>query len=229
MSNPENGAVPVAEPERLRPLGAIRTDLDEVDQEVRKLRRRMDLMQKQMDRLLHRRKALVDEEAALITADLIASARERGIDWAALLSPDAPDGKALTRLREQALSGLGIQGSGIWADNNQPALKISLIRDSKTCLDRTENAIRILSPALLPHADGMIWWGVLEQTLSSSGVHLLKTSPDLSRAVLSIRTYGRVRNQELGNLRAALEHIQKHHWYQEAEEDPDDEHAARDF
>lgn len=151
----------------------------------------------------------VQEQISALLAERMGS----NPDWAVLLAEENSD--ILHKPREIAISALGLFPTGRWTDTGQPVAKV-MIRAGRLeqSLKQTREAVEILTPFYTPHADGYVWFGIFEHSLSEHGIYVLKVLPDLSEVKIEITRYHRTSVVRTAvSLDEALQFIGKNLYY----------------
>jgi multidrug efflux pump subunit AcrA (membrane-fusion protein) len=142
-----------------------------------------------------------------------AQAAARGVDWPELLL----EGKGMLhhKDRERILSALGLTSFGFFPETLQRCVALQVARDRSDEVDNLMESLDVVMPHVLP-VDGWCSIKVLEHSHSGENYHL-RFLPDRSQyQVVNLRL--RTPDIELttADLRDALTHIQRHHFFDDA-------------
>jgi hypothetical protein len=165
-------------------------------------------------RILAETSALDDVRAELRRRELtVAQAAARGVDWPVLLQEG--NGRALHKERERVLQAMGLASAGFFPDTLQRCLCIMMHRDCDGEVAALADSLDVVMPHLLP-VDGWCALKVLEHRESGDCYHL-RFRPDRSQyQVVNLRLRAPDVELATADLRAALAHIQRHHFYDDA-------------
>lgn len=168
----------------------------------------------------------LDEQDAL---DLIRS--WRGVpDWSVLL--EAERGMSLYKLMDFMLDRLGFRSSGMWGDTKQVTLHFGIAaKDDPTeaaaYVARIRRTIEQIAPFVLPHGDGLLWFGINGADTDNCALEL-RMSPDLKSVKIVRLHYGEIDEEQVfSGLGEALFHLQDKHpsddafeWHQDPADAP---------
>lgn len=145
------------------------------------------------------------------------------IDWPAAIRRHATgdDTSAMSRAIGLELGKrFSMNAEGYWGDTRDAAFQVKVLEGDPDSARMNVEGIVFLTPMLKPHADGFVWFGIFEYTLSEHGIYRLKVSPDLSDAMI-IRATGSY-EREVARFTCsspgsavvqAVEYIAQHHSY----------------
>jgi hypothetical protein len=166
-------------------------------------------------------KQIAAEEAALTAAEhelrrrnlTAAQAVARGIDWPDLLL----EGKGMLhhKDRERVLQALGLTSFGFFPETLQRCLAIQVDRDRPGEVDSLAESLDVVMPHILP-VDGWCSLKILEHSQSGDNYHL-RFLPDRSQyEVVNLRLRAPEVEFSTADLREALAHVQRHHFFDDA-------------
>lgn len=193
----------------------MRDALGDVEAKIAALVAERQGIHKQMAPLCARLSALAEELCPL--------REERGrlkyggaLDWREVVRALASDDAAsafLSRRVEQELDRFDMLPDGYWADTCEASLQLSVRRTSESEA-KCSAGVRFFGPLLTPHADGLVWFGLLEHTCSRHGSYTLKVKPDMREVRLCVVEWGHERLiKSFQSPEKAVKYIRKHHWY----------------
>jgi hypothetical protein len=149
----------------------------------------------------------LDEEENLAT---IRSWRGKP-DWPAIMRSGVMTSTWM--LRKAFLERMGFRIGNDWSDVDQCVVHVQVPAgtdpaSSAAHVDRVRNSIEMLLPALVPHADGLVWFGISGENIENCAMEL-KVSRDLTQVqVVTMRHQRAVEVVECAGLGDALYHIQ---------------------
>jgi len=125
------------------------------------------------------------------------------------------------KARQKYWRGKGLWNSGYFPELNQVNLKMMLYKGKEDNLEQTISTLEEVIPMLKVHK-GVKRLGIFEHTCSEDGswsVEITDTSYDL----ILHRYHRKSTEKSFDNLRALVEYVQKHHYYEDSDNNEDDE------
>lgn len=166
-------------------------------------------------------KQIAAEEAALTASEhelrrrklAAAQAAARDIDWPDLLL----EGKGMLhhKDRERVLQALGLTSFGFFPETLQRCLAIQLDRDRPGEVESLAESLNVVMPHILA-VDGWCSLKILEHSQAGDNYHL-RFLPDRSQyEVVNLRLRTPEVEFATADLREALAHVQRHHFFDDA-------------
>lgn len=141
----------------------------------------------------------------------------KAVDWATALEVRpgvAGLGLAEHQATQRALESLGLYSLGYFPETMQRCVCIRMSRDRETEVEELAASLDVLMPHVRPLPDGWCAIGVLEHEQAGRYYHLRFTPDQRQFQVVNLRL--RAPDVELASndLRTALAHIQRHHFFE---------------
>lgn len=191
------------------------TTNEELEKEKQKLEKDLESLRKNYKTLINKLTKTADRISEIDSE--LDKRNLKGNDIEKLLET-FPETETKRKLLRDLLSKFGLSAEGYFPDTGQRCIQLSLKKGSKESLQKTYDGIQLVLPYLKPVRDGNIYIDIFESTLSSRGIYTLIIKKD--KFEVEKTTYG---HPEIiysnKDLKKVLEYIQKHHYYDEGDDE----------
>jgi hypothetical protein len=135
------------------------------------------------------------------------------LDWRVALkdlaSNDRNSQTLLRHVERELAERFDMWHSGYWGDTAEADIELKVTRTDES-EQKNLAGLRFFAPLLTSHANGRVWFGVFEHSLSAGGSFRLEVTPDLRELVLFLGRWERAR---FTTAEEAVRYIRAHHWY----------------
>lgn len=131
-------------------------------------------------------------------------------NWRTLLQPDG--GMTFYDALTYFLKKIGLRRWGMWADTKQYAVAIGINSGDSSAVKRNAAAIRIISPHITKHKDGLMWIHIF-QSEAENCCWTLRFNEAKKQYFLVMEVHGYEETSlDFASLESALQHVKNYIW-----------------